>query len=100
MFSRLKRSLVESYVGALALGWIFAYAILDFVSIFTAPLTNWVTRTEYRTMLIPDPTGLVLRASLPYVIASPALFLLGYLLMRWLYFKPPVESSEAVANPE
>lgn len=100
MFSRLKRSLVESYVGALALGWIFAYAILDFVSIFTAPLASWVTRAEFRTMLVPDPTSLLLRVSLPYVVASPALFLLGYLLLRWLYFAPQAESSEPVANPE
>jgi hypothetical protein len=35
MFDRLKRSLVESFVGALALGWLFAWAILDFVSIFS-----------------------------------------------------------------
>jgi hypothetical protein len=100
MFSRLKRGLVESYVGALALGWIFAYAILDFVSIFTAPLANWVTRTEYRTMLIPDPGSLLLRASLPYVLAAPALFLLGYGLLRWLYFPPRAESSEPVATSE
>jgi hypothetical protein len=35
MFDRLKRSLVEGFVGALALGWLFAWSILDFVSIFS-----------------------------------------------------------------
>src|ERR1039458_8803794 len=99
MFSRLKRSLVESYVGARALGWIFAYAILDFVGIFTTPLAYWVTRTEYRTVLMPDPQNLLFRA-LPDVVASPALFLLGYVLLRWLYFGPRVESTGPVANPE
>lgn len=100
MFSRLKRSLVESYVGALALGWIFAYAILDFVSIFTAPLTYWVTRSEYRTMLIHSGDGLALGSSVPYVVASPALFLFGYLLLRWLYYGPPAESGQTLANPD
>jgi|ERR1035441_6096801 hypothetical protein len=99
MFSRLKRGLVESYVGALALGWIFADAIFDFVGIFTAPLTSWVAQTEYRTTPISNPTDL-LRASLPDVVASPALFLLGYVLLRWLYFGPKVESTGPVANPE
>ena len=100
MFSRLKHSLVESYVGTLALGWIFAYAILDFVSIFTAPITAWSMRGVARTMLIPEPTGLLLRDSLPYLVASPSLFLLGYILLRWLYFKPREESNEQVANQE
>ena len=100
MFSRLKRSLVESYVGALALGLIFAYATLDFVSIFTAPVTYWVARTEYRSMPIHDPAGISLQPSLPYVLASPALFLLGYVLLRWLYFPPKVKSTEPAANAE
>jgi hypothetical protein len=100
MFSRLKHSLVESYVGALALGWILAWAILDFVSIFTAPITLWATRSEYRTALIPDPTSMLLRASLPYLVASPALFLLGYILLRWLYFNPHEQPTDPPSNPE
>ena len=100
MFSRLKRSLVESYVGALALGLIFAYATLDFVSIFTASVTYWVARTEYRTATMHDSSNVWLQPSLPYLLASPALFLLGYLLLRWLYFTPVVEPSEPVTNPD
>ena len=98
MFSRLKRSLVESYVGALALGWIFAYAILDFVAIFTTPLSYWVTQSQVRALRMPDLAGVVLRAAMPDLLASPALFLLGYVLLRWLYFPPQVESSEPVAK--
>lgn len=96
MFSRLKRSLVESYVGALALGWLFAWAILDFVSIFSAPVTNWISRSEYRKMgalaLSDIPGALLIRDAIPYVVSSFALFLIGYLLLRWLYFKPLPES--------
>jgi hypothetical protein len=106
MFDRLKRSLVESFVGALALGWIFAWAILDFVSIFSAPVTDWISRNEYRNMrglgLGAIPGTLFVRDAVPYVVSSFALFLIGYLLLRWLYFKPlpePVQPMPAISEP-
>lgn len=34
------------------------------------------------------PATLFLKDALPYVVSSFALFLIGYLLLRWLYFKP------------
>jgi hypothetical protein len=95
MFDRLKRSLVESFIGALALGWLFAWAILDFVSIFSAPITDWVARSEYHTMQPAVPAGLLLRDSLPYLLSSAVLFLIGYILLRWLYFTPLTESDSA-----
>jgi len=100
MFDRLKRSLVESFIGALALGWLFAWAILDFVSIFSAPVTDWVTRSEYRAIQPGGPGGLLLRDSLPYLLSSAVLFLIGYILLRWLYFKPPAESTDPATNPD
>jgi hypothetical protein len=100
MFDRLKRSLVDSFVGALALGWLFAWAILDFVSIFSAPVTNWITRNEYRTMQSSATVGLLLRDALPYLVSSVVLFLIGYILLRWLYFKPQTESTDPAPNPE
>ncbi len=100
MFDRLKRSLVESFLGALALGWLFAWAILDFVSIFSAPVTNWISRNEYRQAKISGldgiPATLFLKDALPYVVSSFALFLIGYLLLRWLYFKPLPKSAPSV----
>jgi hypothetical protein len=100
MFDRLKRSLVESFVGPLALGWIFAWAILDFVSIFSTPVTNWISRSEYRRMEVPGmnsiPAALFFQDALPYIVSSFALFLIGYLLLRWLYFKPLPESVQSV----
>jgi hypothetical protein len=100
MFDRLKRSLVESFVGALALGWLFAWAILDFVSIFSAPVTNWIARSEYRTIQDSAPAGLLLRDALPYLVSSFVLFLIGYIMLRWLYFKPRTESTDPAPTPE
>ena len=48
MFERLKRALGTSFVGAIALGWVFAQGILHFAYIFTAPVAGWLMRREYR----------------------------------------------------
>jgi hypothetical protein len=38
MFERLKQSVVESYIGAIALGWLLAQSLVHFANIFTARL--------------------------------------------------------------
>src|SRR6185437_5096899 len=56
MFERLKRTLVESYVGAIALGYLLAQVILHFVEIFASPVAVWVRETiisqSYRVPLL------------------------------------------------
>jgi hypothetical protein len=47
MFDRLKQALVESYVGAIVLGYLFAQGILHFVDIFTTPVAGWISRKQY-----------------------------------------------------
>jgi|ERR1700678_3833083 hypothetical protein len=90
MFQRLKRALTSSYVGAIALGWTFAQGIWHFASVFSAPVAGWLTRKEYRGFIGHAPVGdFTLRDSLPELAKSVSLFLVGYLLLRWLYFGPP-----------
>jgi hypothetical protein len=48
MFERLKQSVVESYVGAIALGWLLAQSPLHFANIFTAAVAGCILRREYR----------------------------------------------------
>jgi hypothetical protein len=102
MFERLKRALVESFVGAIALGYALAQSILHFVNIFTSPIAGWITRNEYRevvsSMRIPS------RSSLQYALPELVRFLLllgvWYVLLRWLYFKPlKRETPEPAPNP-
>lgn len=103
MFKRLKRALVESFVGAVALGWIFANGIIHFAGIFASPVADWVTRSEYRRLpgTTAIPADLLLRDALPELIRSFLLLLAGYVLLRWLYFKPLQETTaESAANPE
>jgi len=103
MFERLKQSLVESYVGAIALGWLFAQGILHFANIFAAPIAGWVSRSEYRRFAdhaTNIPSNLMLRDALPELARSCSLLLLGYVLLRWLYFKPIKKHiPSAEANP-
>jgi hypothetical protein len=102
MFERLKRALVESYVGAIALGYLLAQCILHFVDIFASPIAGWISRNQYRAM--PGGTalpGFSLKDALPDLSKFVVLFLVWYLLVRWLYFTPPkTDASEPVPNPE
>jgi hypothetical protein len=67
MFKRLKHTLVKSFVGAIALGWLFAQGILHFANIFSAPIAGWVMRREYHGMMerANSSTGFSLRDALP-----------------------------------
>ena len=90
MLSRLKRGLIESFVGAIGLGYVLAQTILHFMSIFTAPIVGWIARLQYRN-LTPSESGLPgfsMRDSVPEVARFVVLLLVWYVLFRWLYLKP------------
>ena len=97
MFRRLKKALVTSFVGAIAVGWIFAHWILHFAYIFSAPIAGWLARSEYREAMLRTSTvtGFSLQDALPELVRSVSLLLIGYLLLRWLYFKPLEQETES-----
>lgn len=92
MLKRLKQAIVESFVGAIALGWLLAQAILRFVGIFTSPVAGWITRSQYRQFtqasLSSTAGGFSFKEALPDAIIFTVLLLVWYILLRWLYFKP------------
>ena len=101
MVDRLKRVLVESFIGAIALGYMLAEVVLYFVSVFTSPVSMWATRNLYR-VLAPATTafsGSPLRASVSPAVGFVLLLLVWYLLLRWLYFTP-INKEESELNPE
>ena len=103
MFDRLKQALVESYVGAIALGYVFAQGILHFVNIFAAPVAGWVSRKQYGEFVphTTAPAGFSPQDALPELVRFFLLLLVWYILLRWLYFKRVnEETSEPVPNPE
>jgi hypothetical protein len=91
MLERLKKVLVDSFVGAIALGWVFAQGILHFAYVFSAPVAGWLTRREYHEITldrIAAPTAFSLQDAVPELVRSVSLLLVGYVLLRWLYYKP------------
>jgi|SRR6266849_1877150 len=90
MFDRLKRALVTSFVGAIALGWLFAQGILHFASIFSAPIAGWLMRREYSGLMqrCNAATRFSLQDALPELVKSFSILLVGYFLLRRLYFTP------------
>jgi len=102
MFERLRRALVESFVGAIALGYALAQCILHFVNIFTAPVAGWITRNEYRDIVARTTAwaDFSLKDALPELIRFCLLLAVWYVLLRWLYFKPlKNETREPAPNP-
>ena len=103
MFERLKGAIVKSYVGAIALGYLLAQCVLHFVNIFAAPVAGWVSRNAYRAIM-PGSAALVgfsLKDALPDLSRFVVLFVVWYLLLRWLYFTPlKTDASQPVPNPE
>ena len=95
MLERLKRALVESFVGAIALGWLFAQAIGHLANILAAPVASWISRKEYQGVLKGASIGTAfsMQDGLPELIRFVGLMVVGYLLLRWLYIeRPPKES--------
>ena len=90
MLERCKQTIVESYIGAVALGLLLAQIVEHFVGIFAAPIAAWVSQKNYREMTqkTTGSVGLPFEAALPEAVRSILLLLLVYFLIRWLYFKP------------
>jgi hypothetical protein len=91
MLNRLKAALVESFVGAIALGWVFSQGIIHLAFVFIAPVVGWATRKEYRgfAATMGTPVGFTLQDSLPDLLRGAALLVVGCFLLRWLYFRSP-----------
>jgi hypothetical protein len=47
MLNRFKQAVVDSFIGAIALGYVLAQVILLFVNIFASPVAGWVSRKQY-----------------------------------------------------
>jgi hypothetical protein len=90
MFKRLKKALVESFVGAIALGWLFAQGIIHFAYVFIGSLMAWIGKSQYFGSADDSmvPKGFLLENALREAAQSFGLLLLGYVLLRWLYFRP------------
>lgn len=99
MFERLKRALVESFVGAVALGYLLAQAVLHFANVFTSPLSGWVARKELREFGCRSTAlaGISVQDALPELVRFLIILPVWYFLLRWLYFSPLKEETSEQA---
>jgi hypothetical protein len=90
MLNRLKQAVVDSFVGAIALGYVLAQVILHFASIFAAPVAGWISRREYGGLMsrAANLPGFSFQDAAPDAIRFFVLLLVWFALLRWLYFKP------------
>lgn len=90
MLKRLRQAVVESYIGAVALGHLLAQVVLQFISIFASPVAGWASRTDLREAMrgAPVSTGISFRDGLPYLIRFVGLSAVWWILVRWLYYNP------------
>jgi hypothetical protein len=100
MLKKLKRNLVQSYVGAIGLGYLLAHAVLYLVGAFTSPIAKWLGRREYGHLIEHQngQVGFSLQDALPDLAGFLVLLLVWYFLMRWLYFKP-IEERVSEGDP-
>ena len=93
MFSRLKRALVESYIGAIGLGILLADVVLEFVDIFVAPVANWASLQRLRGVLPSSrpQQAFPFRDALPHLGTFVLLLCVWFLLFLWLYARPATE---------
>ncbi len=87
---------MDSYVGTIALGWMFAQGLLHFAYVFSEPVAHWLTRREYLEIVgrATVSTRFSFQDALPELIRSIALLLVAYVLLRWLYYEPTAPETE------
>ena len=93
MIERLRSILVESFVGAIGLGFLLSQMVAHFANTVAYSASNWlvqsssingvlVRRFQAETIMVEFVRGIVL-------------LLVGYLLLYWLYFpKSPREKQQ------
>jgi hypothetical protein len=58
MLERLRETLVQTYVGAIGLGYLLAHCVMHLAGVVTTPLGKWITRREYGDLLQRPPVSL------------------------------------------
>ncbi|HXT85507.1 MAG TPA: hypothetical protein VN745_00660 [Verrucomicrobiae bacterium] len=101
MFKQLKSILVESYVGAIALGYLLAESVLYLVSLVAAPVTAWATEERYRTTMSRQMSWADLAGPdlIETLVKFILLLLFWFILIRWLYFRRPDEPTQPAPAP-
>jgi hypothetical protein len=101
MLDRLKSALVDSYVGAVALGYMLAQCVLHLANVFANPVAGWITRGEYKDVVTygTSMVGFTFRDGLPELVRFVLLLAAWFVLVRWLYLTP-LKRDALVSTPD
>jgi nitric oxide reductase large subunit len=100
MLERVKTALVDSFVGAIAIGMLLSQGISQIVRVAVNPLTVWLLKRQYsENYPVSASRAGTLESMLPQLLMSVFLLLIAYGLLRWLYF-PHAEKQDQDAVPE
>jgi hypothetical protein len=99
--ANMRTALVDSFVGAIAVGWLFADGIARFVSILTEPFQRWLAQRQFwnANHYSSAAPGYPFPDALSILLTSVLLLLIAYGLLRWLYY-PPTEKQDQEQPPE
>lgn len=103
MLKRMKKALVESYVGAIALGYVLAEVIFAFANIFASPIENWVDQVDYQRLTrVEFPSATIqFHEAWPPLVRCLSYLIVGYILFRWLYLESATsDEREPTATPQ
>jgi predicted Kef-type K+ transport protein len=100
MLERLRGALTESYIGAIALGWLLAQDIMQLVGIVATPVGEWISQKEYPGLRAQTggSTGISFALGLPELVRFLLILMIWYALVRWLYFRSTNE--EKLESPK
>lgn len=103
MLERLKTALVDSFVGAIAIGLLFAEGIQRVAYTFSEPMTRWLMeRTQQQSgrlsgSFLPQPK-FPIEIAIPYLFAALFLLAVAFVMLRWLYFPAAKEQDQTEAT--
>jgi hypothetical protein len=91
MFRRLKTALVDSFVGAIAAGYLLAEALENIGYAFAAPFSHWMSERalQLASYSTAERPSLSLSAGLTSLLLGSIYLLISLVLVRWLYFDYP-----------
>jgi hypothetical protein len=100
MLHRLKKALVDSYVGAIALGYLFGEGVEQLAMVVSAPFSEWIGLKELHRIYPQGSAdaGFSFRASVGPLIHGVFFLLAGLALLRWLYYPAKVKVPSEESN--
>lgn len=91
MFRRMRTALTESFAGAILVAWVMSDGVVRLLEGLSMPLLNWVSQQQGGAASAAQQP-LLLRLTLYQALEglgdAAVLLVVGYLLLRWLYYPP------------